>query len=167
MTEYQANPLNANPFFGVGQVFMVILIVFTAILGLILLISRVAKLGSLEIIINRWFERFVLITLHTGLIWLGLSIVISYISTNVIDTIIGAVIISGTVVSIVRHATSDHYRANRALRFTIIFLFAMILLTFIFQNVLNALPATFRDSIADTFRPRFFKDLFSYWRWIQ
>ena len=166
MNDYEINPLNSNVFFSIGQPIMVILISFTAVAGLLLLISRVAQLGALEITASRWAERFLLITLHTGLIWLGLSMIISYISISIMDTINGAILISGAIASIVRRATSDQYKANHSLVFTFSFLAAVILWTFVFDSVLNALPITFRESIADTWRPTFFKDLFSLWHWI-
>ena len=166
MNDYTTNPLNSNVFFSIGQPILLILIVFTGVAGLLLLISRIAKLTGLEIFASRWFERFLLITLHTGLIWLGLTMVISYISTNAIDTINGAILISGAIISIVRRATSDQRRANHTLFVTFIFLAAAILWTFIFTSILNGMPATFRDSVADTFRPTFFKDLFAFWHWM-
>lgn len=166
MEEYIANPLNSNVFFSIGQPIMCILLVFTGIAGLLLLISRLAKLGGLELVAERWAERFLLITLHTGLIWLGLSMIVSYISTNVMDTIIGAVLLSGAITSIVRRTTSDQQKGNRTLVITFIFLAAAILWTFIFSNILDALPFQIRDSISDTWRPQFFKDLFSFWHWM-
>lgn len=166
MNDYTINPLNSNIFFGIGQPVMLILIIFTAIAGLFLLISRIAKLGGLELVATKWAERFLLITLHAGLFWLGFSMVISYISTNAIDAVVGIVLVSGAVTSIVRRATSDQRRANRTLFVTFIFLAAAILWTFIFTSILNGMPATFRDSVADTFRPVFFKDLFAFWHWM-
>lgn len=164
--DYSTNPLNSNVFFSVGQPIMLILISFTAIAGLLTLISRLVRVTGLEIVAERWFERFIIITLHAGLIWLGLTMVISYISTNVIDTINGVVLLSGAIISIVRRASSDQRKANKSLAITYIFLAAVLLWTFIFANVLDALPITFRDAIADTFRPGFFKNLFTYWHWM-
>lgn len=166
MESYETNPLSSNIFFSIGQPIIIILIVFTGLAGLLLLISRVAKLGGLELFSERWFERFLLITLHTVLIWLGLSMVISYISTSIMDVINGVILISGAITSIVCRATSDQQKGNRSLVITFGFLIAVIIWTFIFQNVLNALPATFRDSVADTWRPTFFQDLFRYWHWM-
>lgn len=166
MEEYIANPLNANVLFSIGQPVMIILIVFTAIAGLLLLIGRLAKLGGLELVAERWAERLLLITLHTGLIWLGLTMVISYISLSVMDTINGLVLISGAVTSIIRRATSDQQKANRTLIITFAFLAVAIVWTFIFSSVLDALPFQMRDAISDTWRPTFFKDLFSFWHWM-
>lgn len=166
MDNYDSNPLNSNVFFNIGQPVMLVLISFTAIAGLLLLISRVAKLGGFELVVNKWAERLFIITLHAGLFWLGFTMVISYISTNAINTINGVILISGAVTSIVRRATSDQGRANRTLVITYIFLAAALLWNFIFTSVLDGLPATVRDSVADTFRPTFFKDLFSFWHWM-
>lgn len=166
MEEYIANPLNSNVFFSIGQPIMCILLVFTGIAGLLLLISRLAKLGGLELVAERWAERFLLITLHTGLIWLGLSMVISFVSLSIMDTINGLLLISGAITSIVRRATSDQQKANRTLVITFAFLALAILWTFIFSSVLDALPFQIRDSISDTWRPQFFKDLFSFWHWM-
>ena len=166
MEQYISNPLDSNVFFSIGQPIMIILICFTAIAGLILLISHLAKLGGLELVAERWAERFLLITLHAGLIWLGLTMVISYISTHIIDTIAGLVLIFGAITSIVRRATSDQQKANHSLIATYIFLVAIILWTFIFASILDSLPFQVRDSIADTWRPAFFKDLFTFWHWM-
>jgi len=166
MNDYIANPLNSNVFFSIGQPVMLVLISFTAIAGLLLLISKLAHLGGFELVAEKWAERLLLITLHTGLIWVGLTMVISYISTSIIDTISGVILIIGAITSIVRRVSSDQPKANRSLIITYIFLAAVILWTFIFANVLSALPVTFRDSIADTWRPTFFKDLLSFWHWM-
>lgn len=166
MNDYVSNPLNSNVFFSIGQPIILVLISFTALAGLLFLISKLAKLGGFELVATKWAERILLITLHTGLIWIGLTMVISYISTNIIDTINGVILIIGATTSIVHRATSEQQKANRSLIFTYVFLAAIILWTFIFANVLSALPATFRDSIADTFRPQFFKDLFTFWHWM-
>ena len=166
MNDYTINPLNSNIFFSIGQPIMLILIVVTALAGLFLLISHLAKLGGLELVAIKWSERIFLTTLHAGLIWLGFTMVVSYISINAIDTINGVILISGAVTSFVRRITSDQRRANRTLFITYVFLAVALLWTFIFASVMNGLPATFRDSFANTFRPEFFKDLFTYWHWM-
>ncbi len=166
MEQYETNPLNSNVFFSVGQPVMIILLVFTGIAWLFLLIARLTKLGGLELVAGRWAERLLLITLHAGLFWVGLTMLISYISISAIDALAGVVLILGALTSIIRRVTSDQGRANHTLFATYVFLVVIILWTFIFSSVLSALPATFRDSIADTWRPTFFKDLFSFWHWM-
>lgn len=163
---YDTNPLSANVVFNIGQPIVLILICFTAVAGLLLLAGKLTKVYNLESIASRWTERFLLATLHVGLIWIGLSMVVSYISTGVMDTVNGVVLISGAIISLVRRATSDQRKANKTLVITYIFLAAVLLWTFIFANVLNALPSQVRDAVADTFRPTFFKDLFTYWHWM-
>lgn len=167
MDDYTSNPLNSNIFFSVGQPIMIILIVFTAIFGLLLFISRVAKLGSLEFAVNRWFERFLLITFYAGLIWLGLSMLITYISFSPMDAINGAVLLLGSITSIVYRTTGTQDKANHTLTAMFIFIGVVLLWTFIATSVLNGLPSTVRDSVADNVRPTFFRDLFQYWHWMQ
>ena len=167
MSDYETNPLNSNVFFSLGQPIMVILLVFTGIFGLLLLISRIAKLGNLEFAINHWVERFLLITFYTGLIWLGLSMLITYISYNAMDAINGAVLVLGSITSIVYRATGNKDKSAYTLTAMFIFLGVVLLWTFIATSVLNGLPSTVRDSVANNIRPTFFQDLFKYWHWMQ
>lgn len=166
MTDYTSNPLDSNIFFGIGQPIMLILLSFTAIAGLIFLISKIGKLSGLEIAVEPWLKRFLLITLHVGLIWLGSSMLISYLSLSAIDAIAGAALLLGAVTSTVYHITSDNRKARHTLVISYAFLAAIMLWAFIFSGVLDALPFQIRDVISDTWRPAFFKDLFSYWRWM-
>lgn len=166
MTDYETNPLNSNVFFSIGQPILIVLIVFTAIFGILLFIGRVAKLSNLELAVNRWFERLFLITLYTGLIWLGLSMLITYISYNAMDAINGAVLVLGSITSIIYRATGTKGKSNHTLMAMLIFLGVVLLWTFIVTSVLNGLPSTIRDSVAENIRPTFFQDLFKYWHWM-
>ena len=162
---YETNPLNSDVIFSIGQPILLILIVFTAVSGLLAFIGRTGNLTSLDITANRWFGRFAAATLYTALGWLGLTMIISYVGNSVLDIINGAILLLGLVVSLVKRATSDQMGANRILAATYGFLAFILVWHFIFGAINGAIPAEAQDAANSFFKPHFFTDLFHYWHW--
>ena len=142
---------------------MLILIVFTAIAGLLTFIGHAANLINLDAIASKWLSRFAVITLYAGLIWLGLSMIISYLGESPIDAVNGFFLLLFTVISIVKRITSDQPGANHFLFFAYGFLIVIIAWTFIY-NAIN-IPKEVTEAVGNTFKPTFFTDLLRFWHW--
>lgn len=161
--DYDINPLHSNILFNIGQPLLIILAVFTAVAGLLTLIGHLAHLTTLDAIASKWLSRFTATTLYTFLIWLALSMIISYVGNSVLDLVNGIIILTGVVVSLAKRASSDQIGANRALVFTFAFL-AVILIWHFIYGAINV-PKDVTESVGDIFRPQFWNDLFRLWHW--
>lgn len=163
---YEINPLNSNVWFNIGQPLMVILLIFTAVAGILTFVARASNLTKLDLVASRWLSYLATATFYFGLIWLGLSMLISFAGKSLLDTINGALVLILTFISLVKRFGSDQTGANRFLIGAYVFLGLVLIWTFASGAVLGALPEEVRAASGDIFQPNFFSDLFHLWRWI-
>lgn len=162
---YDINPLDTNFVFQIGEPIMLILIIFTLVAGGLGFIGRVAHLTNLDIQAGKWLSRFAAITLYVGLFWIGLSMIISYFGTSVLDVINGAILITAAIVSLVKRAYSDQRSANHSLVLAYGFLGFIIIWGLIYGSVMHSLPKQFLDAIGNAINPEFFPALLRVWGW--
>ena len=163
---YDINPLDTNIIFQIGEPIMLILISFTLVAGILGLIGRTIHSNSLDIQASKWLSRFAATTLYVGLVWVGLSMIISYFGTSVLDMINGAILITAVIVSLVKRAYSEQREANHILAIAYGFLGFIIMWTLIYGSVMDSLPKPFLDAIGNSIKPEFFTDLIRAWGWM-
>ncbi len=159
------NPLETNAIFNIGQVLMLILGAFTIVSAVFKGIFKLTDQVGPETLAEKWFERFLLALLYTGLLWLGLSTLTAYFGESLIDVINGAVMLIMMVVSIVQRATSEQRNANRTLAFAYAWIVAIILWHFIFGSVMHNFSPEFVRSVGEHVMPNFPTDVFKLWGW--
>lgn len=164
-TAYDINPLDANVVFQIGQPIVAILLGLTLVAGLLSFIGRTMSLNALDVQAGKWLSRFLVIFLYTVLIWLGLSMMISYFGNSVVDVVNGAILLVGAGTSIVQRVTSDQQGANRTLGFIYGFLVFIFLWYFIYGSIMKDLPGQFLSAIGNNIQPKFFGSLFKVWGW--
>lgn len=164
MNALEINPLDANFIFQIGQPILAILIGLTLIIGGIGFFARTFQHTRLDIEMSRWLSRLMATLLYTILIWLGLSMMISYFSTSIIDVINGSLILAAVVISLVKRAYQEQDSANRYIAIGFALIGVFLLWHFIYNSVIAARVANIDSALGDMFRPVFFTDLFRAWR---
>ena len=163
---YETNPLNSNVFFSICQFLMILLIVFTIVAGIITLVARASNLPKLDITASRWLTYLSVSTLYLGVLWIGLSMFISYVGNSVLDTINSIIILIIFASSLIKRASSDQQSANRTLLIAYIFIAVFIVWSLVSGSLISALPEEFRTVSGTVFQPKFFTDLFHLWHWM-
>ena len=163
---YETNPLNGNFFFNICQFLMIVLIVFTIVAGILTIVARASNLPKLDITASRWFTYLSVSTLYLGVLWIGLSMFISYVGKSVLDTINSIILLIILASSLIKRASSDQQSANRILLIAYIFIAVFIVWSLISGPIISALPEEFRAATGTVFQPKFFTDLFHLWHWM-
>ena len=159
------NPLEANVVFNVGQVLILILGAFTIVAAIFKGIFKLTDQAGPEGLAEKWLERFFIGLLYTGLVWLGLSMIISYFGVSVIDVVNGVLLIGMMITSVVKRVSSDQEGANKTLAFSYVALAVMLIWHFIYGSVMHNFPVAFLSSVGDHIMPSFFTDVFKLWGW--
>lgn len=166
-TSTDVNPLDTNLVFSYGQLALIVVVALLALSAVTGFVARIAGLTRLDIETEKATSRLLAIFLYAVLIWLGLSMLIGYLGNSILDVINGIILLVGVVTSLIQRGTSDQASANRTLAFLFGFVAVMILWSFIYGAVMDALPKTFVDSVGREFHTSFFSDALKYWHIMQ
>ena len=93
-------PHNVPTFvFSLGKILFRIVIVVLLLCAVGYLIGRFANRNAIAEDFKLWARKIIIVTLHAILLWIGLSMLMGYLDSSVIDTVFGGIILAGFLIT--------------------------------------------------------------------
>lgn len=135
--------------FTLGKILLRIVLIGLIVCGIGYLVGRFSNRNGLAEDFKLWGRNIILAMLHLVLLWIGLSMVLGYVDSSVIDVVFGGIVLAGFLIA-VWSRFSEGVGASSLLMAVYIMILIMGIWAFIAPKIAPNLPSDFI--------PKFFYD---------